>query len=816
MGWLGKTPIVSLIFAAAMAAVCILLAQDPMASSTAFEGARDEAREYLVRSPRLEVDSLGELILDPTWIAGMRAAASGAESSVDIKLPPRMLARSQANLDGLIERAYDARMNADPAWRLGILDSGSPERNYVAHAFVHETLAGVILSVVVLLLVGVPLERTWGSSIFAAFVVGAIPAVAQAYRVLDASSGVPWSGGAGLSGALLGAYFIRSLGGRFAVPGWVVLPVWLGVESFVVRGFWIDDLGGVPWATLCAAVGLGSLVAGGLRLMNVETRVDALTSKRKARGPNPIVLRVARMRSDGDPYQAFDLIQAAWRDDPEDAEICESFYSIAVEVGQPEAAADAILPRLRTALKEGDVRRAIDYWFPLAHKECSVALEATALVRLGEELLDEGHPQEALFSLRLALETGVFSAHATRIANVARDLDVELTRAAATLALADQGLDPKIRADLASIVTVPSSEPPETVESDPIAVSRSQLDRRVHAEHQTVETTEFPLALDADLAEDLDHEHSGEHIDLDDTRAALPDPSIHTDAFSAESLSTDVEQPATAIGTPTVRGDSGGVFSHWDDQNALEADTLTDVSGALEESVTAEVLLDPSDLETPELGFDFGLRAGAADLVDPRDDETDSDFTPLMDATDELTSPMAPRDVPAPIESVRDDEFAFGGSEAQATSIMKLRSLKALEAVPLEANAEWIEIDADDRGKSKLPYSRIQAISMAAVLGLGPRPVLVLDFVLNWSGDPSEPMKLIRFRSDRFDPLAYAPEAANPLAALTAWVVQIERLSGATCLPSRAVLEGRFTRHASLEDYERGILMASADGTPSE
>ena len=123
------------------------------------------------------------------------------------------------------------------------------------------------------------------------------------------------------------------------------------------------------------------------------------------------------------PYQAFDLIQAAWRDEPRDEEVGEAFFSIAVEVGQPEAAAEAILPSLQSALKQGDLERAIEYWFPLAAREVEVALEPTALVRLGEGLLDAGHPEQALFSLRRALESGVSSAHATRIANTARDLD---------------------------------------------------------------------------------------------------------------------------------------------------------------------------------------------------------------------------------------------------------------------------------------------------------------------------------------------------------------------------------------------------------
>ena len=819
MGGLQKLPIVSLLIAVAMAAVPFLLADDPSRDVVRFEAAREDARDYFVRHPSLEVDTLGELVLDAGWLGEAREAAAASASSLDIRLPPRMLARSQARLDALIDEAYDARLRADPAWRLGVLDARSPTQNYLAHAFVHESMVGVMLAVMVLLLAGIPLERTWGSLVYGAFVLGVVPAAAQAYRLLDASSNVPWSGGTGLAGALLGAYFIRGLGGHFVIPGWVLLPTWLGLEALLVRGFWLDDLGSVPWATIAASIGLGALVCGGLRLLNVEARVDAAGDKRKPQGPHPVVMRAARLRSDGDPYQAFDLIQAAWRDHPQDEEICEAFYSIAVEVGQPEVAADAILPMLRSALKRGDLERAIDYWMPLASRECDIVLEATASVRLGEALLDAGHPEQALFSLRQALDAGVSSAHATRIVKIARDLDEGLTRRAASIALDETALDPKVRADLEALVAGPEPDPQAVAPADSPedAAPLSSLDRRVHAEHQVVETTAFPLDLDADLedvleGDDLDMEIAAELEAGLDNEAALAAQALDAGAFSADVLATDgarAEPPATdsssAAAAPPV--DSGDVLSHWNDPRlsslsgiselSQEAD-LDDVSAGLDAQDGGEDLLEDSDLETPyadsaDLGDAALAAAVRADLLDPRDEVTDTDLTPIMDATDELTSPMA-----RPVAS-------------EASRATALRRLKALEAVPLDANEDWIEIDADERGKSKLPYARIEAIAIAAVGGLGPRPVLILDCVLNWMADGGEPMKSIRFRSDRFDPQRYVPAAASPLAALTAWLRDLERLSGATCLPSRRALEGLFERYASLEDYEREVLLARAD-----
>jgi len=891
LGWLQKTPLVSLLFAVAIAAVPFLLVDESPGVGARFDNAREEARAWFERNPQLEVDSVGALILDPVWLdeALATAAEREAESASDVRLPPRLLARSQAHLDGLIEDARDARMVADPAWRLGVLDAQTPRRNYVAHAFVHDAMPAVVLCVAVLLLVGAPLERTWGSPVFTLFVLSAIPFSAQAYRMLDASSGVPWSGGTGLAAALLGAYFIRGLGGHFMLPGWILLPAWIATEAFVLRGFWLDDLGSVPWATLCAAVGFGAASASVLRLMNVEARLDGVGAGRRRRGPNPAVARAARMRSDGDPYQAFDLIQAAWRDDPSDIDVREAFFSIAVEVGQPEAAADAILPSLQSALRKGEFSRAVDYWFPLAAKQVDVALEPTAFVRLGEALLDAGHPEEALYSLRGAIDAGVSSAGAARIVNIARDLDPELTRTAAHIALADPTIEGNLRAELERLVATASDGQAPTPSPAAPEPSRSQLDRRVHAEHQTVETTAFPLELDTDVDTLAT---TAARADADANEAALAAQDLDGGALSAESLAADAHDD----GDPAAESDD--VLSHWNDQGALDADTLSDVSAALDDAEAEEGLLEADDLEMPDSGFDFGVRSGGADEVDPFEDETDSDLTPLMDATDELTSPLEGEDgedtstavfgEAKPTASVAGDDAATvcfeapsdqaedatayfeapsGDADAHTayfdpaadahtayfdpaaddatpvaptvaeddapttlfeapptpspsptppasgepvTTIMTLRPIKAVDAVPVGASDEWIEIDAEGRGKSKLPLARIDAIAMGAVDGLGPRPVLVIDFVLNWGGDASEPIKSIRVRSDRFDPLAFASDAANPLGALTRWVASIEAQSGATLLPTREILTGRFARFEDVAAYARDVLMAEA------
>ena len=486
-------------------------------------------------------------------------------------------------------------MQADPAWRYGVLNLETPPANYYAHAFFHENGAGVLLCLLILLLAGAPLERSWGKFVYLTFVAAAIPATAFVFRLVDAAIGVPWSGGAGLAGAMLGAYFIRGLGGHFVVPGWVLLSGWLAVETVVVRNFWIDDLDRVPWATLFAAVGIGAFVSGFLRLFGVESKI-ATRSSRDSLAPNPIVSRAARLRSDGNAMQAFDLLQAAWRDNPLDEEIAEAFFLSAVEVERPNAAGEAILPSLRQALRKNDLERALEYWVPLAQNETPILLDAAASVRLGEALLAAGYRDEAVFSLQGALDAGVSPAHADRIVDMALDVDAGVARHAATVALCDSNLRASRRGELESI-----AHPADVMQRAP-ASADSRGEAHVEAD--------FLSGLSS-----LETERNAAVASEDDPEAQLARQALDVGALDPEALSNSFSD-----GIGGAEGADG-----------LETDALLEADGL--------------DLEGIDLGEDlFALDDEVGGELDGRDElfdvdsfrdlsETDSDLTPLMAAS---------------------------------------------------------------------------------------------------------------------------------------------------------------------------------------
>jgi hypothetical protein len=140
-----------------------------------------------------------------------------------------------------------------------------------------------------------------------------------------------------------------------------------------------------------------------------------------------------------------------------------------------------------------------------------------------------------------------------------------------------------------------------------------------------------------------------------------------------------------------------------------------------------------------------------------------------------------------------------------------LRRLKLVVGVPLGAKPQALEVEVEGRGASRVPFDRIEAVAVAAVSGLSEKPVLIVDLVLNWLADPSEPLKIVRFHSNRFDPCALVPNASSSLDALRRLVAGILKRSGAAPLPNAAAAAGSpFARYPDAATYEREVLGAES------
>jgi len=174
----------------------------------------------------------------------------------------------------------------------------------------------------------------------------------------------------------------------------------------------------------------------------------------------------------------------------------------------------------------------------------------------------------------------------------------------------------------------------------------------------------------------------------------------------------------------------------------------------------------------------------AADLIEE----------PLLEEPDGCGAPPDPR--PGPVEF-------------QDAS----RALERVLAVPCQLDEEGLWIEVEGAGKKRVRFDRIDAVAVAAVEGLGPKPVILIDLVLNWMSLADEPLRVIRLRSSHFDPRRVFPGRDAPLDALRGFVERLLRESQAAPLPDLQSVRGvPFAGYASLAAYQRDVLMVRGSG----
>jgi hypothetical protein len=220
---------------------------------------------------------------------------------------------------------------------------------------------------------------------------------------------------------------------------------------------------------------------------------------------------------------------------------------------------------------------------------------------------------------------------------------------------------------------------------------------------------------------------------------------------------------------------------------------------------------DPGEMQFA-LGEAFGPDLALPDPMDPEAAES-------AQGTGDAEPDGPPRTAaPRPCERASRSDCAADGepevhaaARAAAERVPRFSGLKVLEASPVAIDDGALDLVQPGGKRARLPLARIQAIAVAAVRGMGPKPVLVIDLAANWLSLDDETLRIVRLRSDRFDPTALFPEAGGSLAAMRMLLEAMLGRSAAVPLPAREAALGRpFAHFDDLASYERAVLEVDA------
>jgi hypothetical protein len=135
-------------------------------------------------------------------------------------------------------------------------------------------------------------------------------------------------------------------------------------------------------------------------------------------------------------------------------------------------------------------------------------------------------------------------------------------------------------------------------------------------------------------------------------------------------------------------------------------------------------------------------------------------------------------------------------------------SAKYVPAVPVALDPGGLRMRIDGGAPAVLTWERMQAVGVGLVAGVAPKPIVVIDLVLNWADAGSGSLEVLRMRSDSFRARALVGGEGSALEALRALLAQLLARSGAVPLPDGGSARGLpFREFPDPSSYERDVLL---------
>jgi membrane associated rhomboid family serine protease len=305
----------------------------------------------------------------------------------------------------------------------GLVPAQLRPESLLSFLFLHAGWWHLLGNLLILFLVGPPLEDRWGRPLFAVFAAATGLAGGGLYLLTSGDSSVPLVGMSGAVAALIGAALVHfwstrirfyyQLGtgpgarGTFWAPAWAVLPVWFVKELGVAA---VAEPGGATAGSAggqLAGMLLGAGLAFAVRHWGIGApRLPAELESPLSRSRNPLIDRAMELRIAGDPQAAYQLLREAVAGHPDDADIIEASWELAGELRRSDDMAPLMLRLVKRSLAGGDAGTAARTWEALSEGGAVAGADRQLLVRLVPALLAAGNRRRAVEVLRRIADPG--------------------------------------------------------------------------------------------------------------------------------------------------------------------------------------------------------------------------------------------------------------------------------------------------------------------------------------------------------------------------------------------------------------------------
>jgi len=327
-----------------------------------------------------------------------------------------------------------------------------------------------------------------------------------------------------------------------------------------------------------------------------------------------------------------------------------------------------------------------------------------------------------------------------------------------------------------------------------------------------------------------------------------PDDARVVSAFWSAALACDRAEDAVPAMVRVIRKLAGGDESKraaelWNDLRSVSDTTLLDptslvrIAQVLEADASSDravealrEALDPGNasglspglaVRIAEMSRDLdpraALRAARSALASPDLHEAKRARLEAMVVTleheEEEEEAEAKSDLSPPAESRGEDATvrAVDAALEALAPTARFSDIKITEAMPMSLLDEGIGLQVLGGRKVRVDYGKIEAVSVAEIRGLALHPVVVIDLLLNWSEGSDPTLRVVRLRSDGFDPRMVIAAPPDEDEALRSFLSELLARSKAVALPDPdSALGVKVRAFDELELYQREVLQVGA------
>ncbi len=379
---------------------------------------------------------------------------------------PEWEARVQAELAEVEDEAdYEPPPTPYHVW--GLIPSEIRMSSVLTHQFMHAGWLHLFGNMLLLFLLGPPIEDRWGRPVFLGLYLSGGVFAGLFFAAMASSATIPLVGASGAIAAVMGAYLVRLFHsklryfyfffirmGTFEAPAYLMLPLWFFGELWSAK--LSDSVGAQGGVAYWAHVGgflYGTAFAGLIRAFQIESRFlkHRLEQRLTLVAGNPIVQEIQGLQQEGRFEEAFERLQREMRRTPEDPDVVIATWDAASALQRPHEIAGPLTQQIERWVARDEMQSAADYWCELTLLVPDAPTDPKVLLAVARRLDEDDRALEARRALGHALRHGASDLSpglALRFFEIARTRAPELAPDAGRRALEWDQLPDERRRDL--------------------------------------------------------------------------------------------------------------------------------------------------------------------------------------------------------------------------------------------------------------------------------------------------------------------------------------------------------------------------------